>query len=266
MNIKVGFIGCGNMAQAMIKGIIDSKLINKECIYAYDPSHEVLDNVKNNYGIHSSTSNSTMIKIVDIVIFAIKPNILEITINEIKNHINEDIVFVSIAAGKTINAIEKAFNRKVKVVRTMPNSGVQVGEGMTAICNNPWVKEEELDLVVKIFNSFGKTELLEEKYFDGITAVSGSSPASVYMFIEALADAAVRTGIPRNKAYTIAAQTVLGSAKTVLETGKHPGELKDMVCSPGGTSIEAVYQLETGGFRGSILNAIQAATEKSKSL
>lgn len=266
MDIKIGFIGCGNMARAMIKGVLSAGLTAGENIYATDSSQEVLSSMEKNYGINTLMDNKQLVVNVDIVIFAVKPNILDSVIDEIKDNIGEDLLLVSIAAGKTIATIEKSFGKKIKLVRTMPNSGVQVGEGMSAICSNSNVSESELRLVVDIFNSFGKTELLEEKYFDGITAVSGSSPACVYMFIEALADAAVRTGIPRNKAYTIAAQTLLGSAKTVLETGKHPGELKDMVCSPAGTSIEAVYQLENGNFRGTIMKAIEAAADKSKNM
>lgn len=266
MNMKIGFIGCGNMAQGMIKGIIESNIINSEYIYASDPSKEILTMMQEKYGINISTENIDVVTEADILIFAVKPNVLEKTITLINNKVKEECIIVSIAAGKSIEFIKRCFNREVKVVRVMPNSGVQVGEGMSALCANERVTENELDKVMKIFGSFGKTVNLEEKLFDGITAVSGSSPAIIYILIEALADAAVRTGIPRQEAYTIVAQTVMGSAKALLETNKHPGQLKDMVCSPGGTSIEAVYEVESGGLRGIIMDAIEAATEKSKIL
>ena len=158
------------------------------------------------------------------------------------------------------------FGKEIKLVRVMPNTPALVGEGMAAIYPCPEIQPDELELVCKIFNSFGKSEIVTEGQMDVVTGLSGSSPAFIFMIIEAMADGAVLEGMPRNQAYKFAAQTVLGSAKMVLETGKHPGELKDMVCSPAGTTIEGVAELEKAGVRSSIINAVKVATEKSKNM
>jgi pyrroline-5-carboxylate reductase len=263
MDKKIGFIGCGNMAQAMLGGIINSNIISKENIILSDRSYEKLKSVKEKYDVLITTNNIEAAKFADILILAVKPNIYTYVIKEIKNYIKKDVIIVTIAAGITIDFIENSFDFPIKVVRTMPNTPALVREGMTAICSNNMVLNEELNYIINIFESFGKTELIEEKLMDAVTAVSGSSPAYVYMFIEALSDGAVRDGIPREKAYKMAAQAVLGAAKMVLETGIHPGKLKDNVCSPGGTTIEAVYTLEKHNFRGTVIEAMKACTEKS---
>lgn len=162
--------------------------------------------------------------------------------------------------------MEEWLGDDLKIIRTMPNTPALVGQAMSAVCPNKNVSEEELKYCINIFESFGECEVLEEKYFDGFIAVAGSSPAYVFMFIEAMADGAVKLGIPRAKAYKMAAQSVLGSAKMVLETGKHPGELKDMVCSPAGTTIDAVVELEKLGFRNSVIQAMDKCAEKSKNM
>ena len=175
-------------------------------------------------------------------------------------------MIVSIAAGKTIAAIEDSFGKPVKLVRAMPNTPALVGESMSALCVNQNVTPEELKEVQALFNSFGKSEVISESLMDAVIGVSGSSPAYVYMFIEAMADAAVADGMPRAQAYKFAAQSVYGSAKMVLETGKHPGELKDAVCSPAGTTIEAVAALEAGGFRNTVISAQRACSQKSRDM
>ena len=175
-------------------------------------------------------------------------------------------MIVSIAAGKTIAAIEDSFGKPVKLVRAMPNTPALVGEAMSALCVNQNVTPEELKEVQALFNSFGKSEVISESLMDAVIGVSGSSPAYVYMFIEALADGAVKYGLPRAKAYQMAAQTVLGSAKMVLETGKHPGQLKDEVCSPGGTTIAGVSALEEWGFRNAVIKAEDASYEKGRKM
>ncbi|MBM6838398.1 pyrroline-5-carboxylate reductase, partial [Clostridium saudiense] len=189
-----------------------------------------------------------------------------IVINEIKNSVKEDVIIVTIAAGKSIESTEKSFGKELKVIRTMPNTPALVGEGMTAVCPNKLITDEDLAEVSKLLSSFSKIEVVSESLIDAVTSVSGSSPAYVYMFIEAMADAAVLQGMPRDKAYKFAAQTVLGSAKMVLETGIHPGALKDMVCSPGGTTIEAVAELEGKGFRSAIISAMNKCYKKSQEM
>ncbi|EEM71206.1 hypothetical protein bthur0009_27040 [Bacillus thuringiensis serovar andalousiensis BGSC 4AW1] len=225
-----------------------------------------LENASEKYGISITTDNKKVAKNADILILSIKPDLYASVINEIKEEIKSDVIVVTIAAGKSIKSTEDSFDTKLKVVRVMPNTPALVGEGMSALCPNEMVTEKDLEDVLNIFNSFGQSEIVSEKLMDVVTSVSGSSPAYVYMIIEAMADAAVLDGMPRNQAYKFAAQAVLGSAKMVLETGIHPGELKDMVCSPGGTTIEAVATLEEKGLRTAIISAMQRCTQKSVEL
>lgn len=202
----------------------------------------------------------------DILILAVKPDLHANIIKEIKSSVHEDTIIITIAAGITLADVEIYFGRKIKAIRTMPNTPSLVGEGMTVICPNERINEMELKVVEDLFQSFGKTERLEEKLMDAVPAISGSSPAYIYMAIEALADGGVKQGIPRQKAYRLAAQAVLGAAKMVLETGKHPGELKDNVSTPGGATIEAVASLEKSQFRGALLTAMEKCTQKVRTL
>jgi pyrroline-5-carboxylate reductase len=263
MNKSIGFIGCGNMAQAMIGGIIKSKLVYSKNVIASNRTEDKLNYIKEKYNTRITLDNKEVAKFSDILILAIKPNMYIDVITEIKDFVRSDVIIVTIAAGITIETVEKAFNKDIKIVRTMPNTPALVGEGMSAVCHNNLVDTESLKLVVSIFESFGKVELISEKLIDAIPAISGSSPAYTFMFIEALADGGVLQGIPRDKAYRLAAQAVLGAAKMILETGEHPGRLKDKVCSPGGTTIEAVYTLEKNNFRGAVISAMESCTEKA---
>lgn len=263
MNAELGFIGCGNMAKAMIGGIVKSKLYEGCNIIVSNPSDLSLDEVKEKYDVITTNDNIDVAEAADIIILSVKPNKYKEVIDGIKKAVRPETVIVAIAAGVSTSKVCEYFGREVKVVRAMPNTPALVNEAMSALCRNKNVSDDEFEQVDKIFSAFGKTEVLEEKLMDAVTGVSGSSPAYVYMFIEALADGAVLNGIPREKAYRMAAQAVLGSAKMVLETGKHPGQLKDEVCSPGGTTIEAVYALEKNNFRGTVMDAVQKCTEKS---
>ncbi|MBU3110554.1 pyrroline-5-carboxylate reductase [Clostridium lacusfryxellense] len=263
MNKTIGFIGCGNMAQAMISGIVKSKLVSGEKVIASNPSDKNLLKMKKSNNILITNDNEEVAKFSDIVILAVKPYKYFEVIDEIKPYLKKDVIIVTIAAGITLEHMSEKLGDDAKVIRTMPNTPALVGEGMSALCANVNITKEELQDVVNIFESFGKIEILEEKLIDVVPAVSGSSPAYVYMFIEALGDGAVLQGMPRDKAYKMAAQAVLGAAKMVLETGEHPGKLKDNVCSPGGTTIEAVYTLEKNNFRGSIISAMESCTEKA---
>lgn len=263
MDKTIGFIGCGNMAQAMIGGIISSGLTSSDKVIASNPSVAKLELMKSKYNIIAAQDNIEVAKASDILILAIKPYKYAEIITEIKEYIKPNVVIVTIAAGVTIEQVEKNFGRKIKVIRTMPNTAALVGESMSALCYNTEVEQSELSDVFAIFKSFGKVETIEERLMDVIPSISGSSTAYVYMFIEALADGGVLRGLQRDKAYTLAAQAVLGAAKMVLETGEHPGSLKDKVCSPGGTTIEAVYTLEKNNFRGTIISAMESCTEKA---
>jgi pyrroline-5-carboxylate reductase len=266
MGKTIGFIGCGNMGKAIIGGIVNSKMTSPENIIVGDINEKALKATKEELGVNITTDNLDVAKTADILFLSIKPNLYPMIIGQIKDDVKDSVVVVTIAAGKTIESTQDAFGKKIKVVRVMPNTPALVGEGMAAICPSKEVTEEDLNNVVKIFESLGEAEIIGENLFDAVTSVSGSSPAYVYMFIEAMADAAVIDGMPRNKAYKFAAQAVLGSAKMVLETGKHPGELKDMVCSPAGTTIEAVKALEEKGFRNAVISAMQACTKKSQEM
>lgn len=261
--MNIGFIGCGNMGQSMVGGIVSSDAADSKNVMVCDHHDEKLNLVKEKYGVLVSKDSKEIAKFSDVLILAVKPNAYENTIKNIKDDVKSSVIIVSIGAGISIDFIEKRFERKIKVVRVMPNTPALIGEAMSAICPNAEVKKEELDSVIKIFESFGKAEVVPEKLMSVVTAVSGSSPAFVYMFIEALADGAVMYGMPRDKAYKFAAQSVLGSAKMVLETGKHPGILKDDVCSPSGTTIDAVYSLEKNNFRGTVMDAVKVCTEKA---
>lgn len=264
--MKLGFIGTGNMATAIMGGIIKQGKIKAEEIIGSDLSEQGRERVKDAYGICVTADNLEVASKADIIVLSVKPQFYLAVIDEIKDAIQEEQIVITIAPGKTLAWLEEQFGKNVKIVRTMPNTPAMVGEGMTATCANAYVTKEELEEVVDILSSFGKTEVMSEHLMDVVVSTSGSSPAYVFMMIEAMADAAVADGMPRAQAYKFAAQAVLGSAKMVLETGKHPGELKDMVCSPGGTTIEAVRILEAKGFRSSIIEAMKACAEMSKNM
>jgi pyrroline-5-carboxylate reductase len=266
MNKKIGFIGAGKMAQAMIEGIIKSQLIPKENVIASANSEKTIEIIEKTYGILTTLNNRDIAGYADILILAVKPELYVNVIKEIKNEIKPSAIIITIAAGISLMDIEQSFGFQVKAVRTMPNTPSLVGEGMSAICANIYLDESEISEVERLFHTFSKTERLDEKLMDAVPAISGSSPAYVYMLIEAMADGGVRQGIPRDQAYRLAAQAVLGAAKMVLETGKHPGELKDNVCTPGGATIEAVVTLEEKRFRGSITAAMESCTNKVKNL
>lgn len=263
---KIGFIGAGKMAQAMIEGMLKTNQIARENIMASAISDKTVDKIKTTYQIAATNNNKEVARFSDILFLAVKPDLHSKVIAEIRNQIHRDVIIITIAAGITLADIEREFGFGIKTVRTMPNTPSLVGEGMSAICPNDSMSENEIVEVEQLFHTFGKTERMDEKLMDAIPAISGSSPAYVYMFIEALADGGVLQGIPRDKAYRLAAQSVLGAAKMVLETEVHPGVLKDNVCTPGGATIEAVSTLEKKQFRGSILAAMESCTKKVKSL
>ncbi len=263
---NIGFIGCGNMGSAMIGGIVGSGLVPADAVIASAHTSATLEKIKNQYSIRTTLDNKEVAGTADILFLAVKPYLYAEVITEIKDVVSKDAVIVAIAAGQSIEKMESCFGRPVKLVRSMPNTPAMVLEAMSALTPNANVTADELDTVISIFNSFGKCEVVPEKLMDAVTGVSGSSPAYVYMFIEAMADAAVWDGMPRAQAYKFAAQSVLGAAKMVLETGKHPGELKDAVCSPGGTTIAAVAALEADNLRGTVMSAQHACTEKSKEM
>lgn len=263
MNKKIGFIGCGNMSKAIIGGIKSSNISHELDIIASARDIKKLEQTKAEYKIDITLDNKEIAEKSDIIFLGVKPDMYEKIIEEIRGVISLESIIVTMAPGKTLSKIEECFKKGVKILRTMPNTPSLVSSGVTAICPNSKIDVDELNLLKKILGTFSLVEEIEDKHFDAVVAVSGSSPAYVFMFIEAMADAAVMQGLPRDKAYKFAAQSVMGSAKMVLETGKHPGELKDMVCSPGGTTIEAVATLEKNGLRNAVIEAMKACGQKA---
>lgn len=264
--MKTGFIGLGNMACAIIGGMLEQGMVSAEDICGSSKTQKTRDAVRERFGIDVKASNAEVAEAAQTLVLAVKPQFLGDVIGEIRDAVKPDTLIISIAAGKTLAWLEEAFGRQMKLVRCMPNTPALVGEGCTGVCVNDAVSEEERKYSLRLTESFGKASLVEERLMDAVGAVSGSSPAYVFLFIEAMADAGVAAGMPRAQAYEFAAQAVYGSAKLVLETGKHPGELKDMVCSPGGTTIEGVRVLEEAGFRGAVMDALLATVEKSRKL
>ncbi len=262
--MKIGFIGLGNMASAMIEGILKTGLCQPKEIIGSSKTMSTAKRIADKYNICTGIDNKKTARQADIIVLAVKPIFFSEVILSIKDIVDENKLVISIAAGRTIDWIEGEFGKKLRIVRCMPNTPAMVGEGCTGICLKEDASEADKDLVQKIMSSFGRAYVLPERLIDSFIGVAGSAPAYVFLFIEAMADAAVLTGMSRKQAYAFAAQTVLGSAKMVLETGIHPGELKDMVCSPGGTTIEAVKVLEEKGFRAAVIDAIEACVNKAK--
>ena len=245
--MKIGFIGFGNMAKAILLGMISDGICQKENVMISALHKETLDVAKNEFGVSVTSINKEVIEYSDVIFLAVKPQFYEEIISEIE-------------------WLEKAFEKDIKLIRTMPNTPALVGEGMTGICKNDYLEEEEFQKILPLFKSFGKFEMLPEPLMDVVVGISGSAPAYVFMMIEAMADAAVLAGMKRDVAYRFASQAILGSAKMVLDTKKHPGELKDMVCSPGGTTIKAVATLEKHSFRNALIEGITSCIKKSKEM
>ncbi len=264
---NVGMIGVGNMGSAVMRGIVDADYIKPSQLFAYDVSYKKLKELEDDIpGITLMHSCYELAQNVDLVILAVKPIYMEDVIDEIRPVLAGKSV-LSIAAGWTVAMLEKALrNTGAAYLRVMPNTPALVGEGMTALCDDSTFTKDDFDFAKGIFDAVGKTKVLPERLFDGVIALSSSSPAYIYMLIEAMADAGVREGIPRTYAYEMAAQSVLGSALMVLSSGTHPAALKDAVCSPGGTTIEAVAELERKGFRAAIMDAMKACADKSRQM
>lgn len=269
--MKLGFIGLGNMASAIIGGILKEKIVAPEEMIGSAKTEKTAREKAVQFGIETCTDNKKIAKQAEVLVLAVKPQFFPEVISEIRDIVREDTLVISVAAGKTMQYIEEQFGtsengKRIKLVRAMPNTPALVLAGCSGYCVNGQVSREEKDFAHKLFGSFGKAIEVPERLMDTVGSVSGSSPAFVFMFIEALADGAVAEGMPRKQAIEFAAQAVFGSAKLVLESGMHPEELKDMVCSPGGTTIQGVRALEKGGMRGAVMDAVIACVEKSKKL
>jgi len=263
---KIGFIGAGVMGEALMRGVLVSKLASPKNILAYDPDSNKLSRLAKELKIALAKSNREVVNLVRAVILAVKPDIIPLVLKEIGSLLKPSQLIISIAAGVTLKEIEGRLKAEVPVIRVMPNTPCQVQEGMSAICLGRGCGEKERRLAESIFASVGKVIVVEEKLINAITGLSGSGPAYVFLMIEALSDAGVMVGLPRKIAQTLSAQTVFGSAKMVLTSGKHPAQLKDNVASPGGTTIAGIHALEKEGFRAGLINAVLAAVKRAKEL
>ena len=269
-NKKLGFIGGGNMAEALIKGLVAAAFFDSKRIFVSEPSKSKRDALYTKYKIKTTGDNVELGKKCDILIFAVKPQVLKEVLRDIRSVVGSEKLLISVAAGVPISIIDRVLRgdskKKFSVVRTMPNTPSLVQEGVTAIASGKHVSKADVKIAHRIFEAVGRTVDVEEGHLDAVTGLSGSGPAYIFMLIESLSDAGVKMGLSREIANTLTIQTVLGSAKLAQESGKHPGELKDMVTSPAGTTITGLHALEEGGLRTTIMNAVEDATLRSREL
>lgn len=261
--LRLGFLGAGQMAGALARGWLDAGLITTASCKASDPVAEARSRFQQQTGCAATSDNRDVIASSDVLVIAVKPQSVPAILNEFSESVTAKHLIISIAAGVPLKRLGESFKAEQRLVRVMPNTPCLLGASATGFAAGPGAKPSDLALVEKLFNAVGKAYALPEHLLDAVTGLSGSGPAYVYVMIEALADGGVRMGLPRNVALSLAAQTVLGSARMVLETKQHPGELKDAVASPGGTTIAGLHALEKGGFRGTIMDAVEAATRRS---
>lgn len=262
--MKLGFIGCGNMATAIIKGIINNSNTDRKNIFVFDTYKPAMDKLNNELGVTACDTNKIVINNCDVLFLAVKPNVLDCVLANI--HTNEPLI-ISIAAGKELAFLEENITTdSARIVRVMPNINAMVGEAISAYCYNSNVTDKDIETVEMLLSCFGKCLHIDESQFSIYSAIGGCAPAFAYMFIDSLARAGVKNGMKKDESLKIAAQTVYGSAKMILENDQHPWKLIDNVCSPGGTTIEGVTSLQADGFETAVHNAVQKAFEKDKKL
>ena len=263
---RVAILGAGNMGEALAKGLLRAGKVAPELLTCTDARAERREDVHKRYGVQVTGDNRAAAAQADIIVLAVKPQVIDHLLDEIASAIDAKKLVISIAAGVPIAALARKLGAGVRIVRTMPNTPALVGEGATALARGPHATEADLAQAYALFEAVGTAVVVEEHLLDPVTGLSGSGPAFVYIAIEALADGGVKMGLPRHVALSLAAQTVLGAGALVLETGEHPGRLKDQVTSPGGTSIAGVHALEQHGFRAALIAAVEAATKRSREL
>lgn len=263
----IGIIGVGKMGDTLISSLIKNQVVDPAQIFGTTSREETVAKIRNKHQIFTTTDNQQAATKSDIIILAVKPQMIKKILLQILPELNEKKVVISIAAAISTNFIEEKLNKPIPVIRAMPNTASLVNEGMTALCSGRYVEKEHLELALKIFKSIGEVETINrEELMDVVTALSGSGPAYSYMMVESLTDGGVRMGLPRELARKLAAQSVLGGAKMILETGLHPALLKDEVTTPAGVTIDGLMELEDGGFRVALIKAIDRATQKSKQI
>lgn len=266
MEGNVGFIGAGNMGEALIKGMLESDVIGPDRIIAYDIAKDRLDYIEQTYGVSISTDLADAADKCTSMVLAVKPQIVPKVLKTFSPSVRPDHLIISICAGTTLATLEGGLPQGSRVIRVMPNTPALVGGGAAALCKGANAMDEDLSTAREIFDAVGVSVVVEEKDMDAVTGLSGSGPAYVFQFIEALSDGGVKMGLSRDVATKLAVQTVIGSARMAAEMGKHPAVLKEMVTSPGGTTIAGVHALEKGGLRGVVMNAVEAATLRSQEL
>ena len=262
---KIGFLGGGNMGEALIRGIVKTGIVPPQELFVTDVRLDRLEELSRMYGLHTLSDNALLVRRVDVVILAVKPQILKAVLQEIAPATPGKLL-VSIAAGVSTTEIRRHLPAGTRLIRCMPNTPALVLEAATALARGRDLAPGDLETAQAIFEAVGRVVVLEEEHMDAVTGLSGSGPAYIALVVEALADGGVKVGLDRQTAMTLATQTVLGSARLLLETGAHPGQLKDMVTSPGGTSIAGIHTLEAGGLRRTLIDAVERATLRSREL
>lgn len=263
---RIGFLGAGNMAGALIKGLLHGKVLPAEQILASDVENERLDSLREHYGIRTTGDNHALVGDADVVVLAVKPQVIDKVLTQVGADLRAEQLLVSVAAGVPIEALESRLPAGSRVVRAMPNLPATVQAGATAISGGAHARDDDLCIARTLFEAVGSVVVLDEALLDAVTGLSGSGPAYTMLIIEALADGGVKVGLHRDTALLLAAQTVYGSAKLLLETGEHPGRLKDMVTSPGGTAIAGLHTLESGALRKTLIDAVETATKRAGEL
>ena len=266
LETNIAFLGAGNMAGALVRGLLHAGACTAERLFATDVRTERLEVLAELHGIRTGTDNAEAARWADVIVLATKPQVFDRLLAQIGGAVDADDLVISIAAGVPIDAIESRLAAGVRVVRAMPNTPALVDAGATGLASGAHATESDIELARQIFDSVGISVVLDESLIDAVTGLSGSGPAYIFLIIEALADAGVKVGLHRDSALRLAAQTVLGSAKLLIETGEHPGRLKDMVTSPGGTAIAGLHTLEAGGLRTTLIDAVEAATKRAGEL
>jgi pyrroline-5-carboxylate reductase len=263
---KIAFLGSGNMAEALVKGLLTSGAALAQEIVCAEPRAERREELRARHGVAVTASNVEAVREAQIVVLSVKPQVMDALLDEVAHAMDRSKLVVSIAAGVPIAAISRRLGAGARIVRTMPNTPALVGEGATALARGPDATESDLLQAVALFETVGTAVVVDEHLLDAVTGLSGSGPAFVFLAVEALADGGVKAGLPRHVALALAAQTVVGAGRLVLETGDHPGKLKDQVTSPGGTTIAGVHVLESAGFRAALISAVEASTRRSREL
>ncbi|MBC8393210.1 MAG: pyrroline-5-carboxylate reductase [Deltaproteobacteria bacterium] len=266
-NQKIGILGTGNMGEALVRGLVQSNSSDPQNIICTDVREDNLEEIQREYGVTTTVDNVEAVKVSDIVVYAVKPQIIASVLKETAGCLDMSKLIISIAAGVPMAAIESCLQKDLRLIRAMPNIAVAVKEGATAIAAGKHALKDDIKLAKAIFDSVGRCVFIDENILmDAITGLSGSGPAYIFLIVDALADAGVKMGLSRQDALFLSSQTVLGAAKLLIETKEHPAQLKDRVTSPGGTAIAGIHTLEKGGLRTTLINAVEAATNRSREL